>query len=126
MGLVAVGTADLHRAIFVLRDLAYWVELRVGEDIGRGLHIGERYEDRTLLHGPVSTSGKLDRAAARGHPDPLARLDAVTGKFPRVEARRRSRFERIEHIGAARHCTSMPMLQLPPSHQYQRIFVIGH
>src|SRR5665809_145610 len=113
-----MGPANFHRAILVLGDLADGIELRVSKDVGRGLYIGERNEDHTFLHGPVCTSGKLDRAAARCHPDLLARLDAVTYKFPRVEARRRSRLECIEHIGAARHGTSMPMLQLPPGHQY--------
>src|SRR5918994_2963013 len=110
----AVRSLDFHRAEFVFRNLADRIELRIGEDVGGRLHIGERDEHVAFLDAEIGAGGELDRASARGHPDILARLDAVAGKRARMETRGGAGLERIEHIGATGHGAGMPMLELTP------------
>ena len=89
---------DPRGAELVLRDLADRVELRVGQDVGRRLDVGERDEHHALGHRAVDARLELDRAAPGRDPDRLARRHAEPAQLARMQARHRLRLERVEML----------------------------
>ena len=47
--------------------------------------------------------------------------DAERREIERMQRRHRVRLDRVEHFGAARHAARVPVLELPPGDQHERI-----
>src|SRR6202007_476704 len=69
------GRLDLGGAELVLRDLAEWVELRVGQHVGGGFGVAERDEHLARGNGAVAARFQLDRAAPGGDANLFAGSD---------------------------------------------------
>src|SRR5437764_8362919 len=103
---------DARRAIFEFRDLAEWVERRVGQQIGGRLDERERDEHDALWDRVVLARVELDRAAPGRDPDALAGRDPELGDVGAREIGDRPGLERVLHAGASRHRTGWPVREL--------------
>src|SRR5271165_1707228 len=103
---------DLGGAEFVFRDLAEWVELRVGQDIGRRFGIAERDEHLAGRDGAVAARLQFDRATAGGNANLFAGGDAEPAQVGGGEAGGGLGLDLVEHGGTPCYGTRMPVFEL--------------
>src|SRR5262245_6634096 len=115
---------NLCRAELEFRNLAEWIERRVGQDVCCRFHKGKRNEYSAVRDAIVLTRIEFDFAAARGDTHHVARLDSELGKGAARERSNRRRFQCIKDGGTARHRAGVPMLELTPRGQDEWILVI--
>src|SRR6478752_10042569 len=64
-----------NRTVLELRNLAKWIQHRIGQQIRRGLVITERDEHRAARCAFVGERGQRDAASSRGDGDRVAGID---------------------------------------------------
>lgn len=106
---------DLRRAVFEFRDLPERVELRIGQDVGRGLRKSEGNKDHPGWNRLIDARLELDRAAARGDADEITRFYPEPFEIACGQGGDRLRLQVVESLAAPRHRARMPVLELPPS-----------
>src|SRR5690606_18657930 len=100
---------DTSGAELELRDLAEWVELRIGEQVRCSLGEAERDEHHPFRNVPVRSRLELHLAATRRDTDELARSNAEALHLSRMEAGNRLGLQRVELAGASGHGPRVPM-----------------
>ena len=86
---------DAGGAILEFGDFPEWIERRVGEEVRRGLDIGERDEDDAVGDRIVLARRKLDAAAAGRNADRAARREPKPRDLAARQARDRTGLERV-------------------------------
>jgi len=86
-----------------LGDLPEWIECRIGEQVRRRLHIGERDEYHPVGYPVVLSRRELDGGRAGSTPARVAGGKPEACDLAGRETCDRSGLQRIEHAGAPSH-----------------------
>src|SRR6516225_6401208 len=119
-----IDRLDPRGAIFEFRNLAERIERRIGENVGGRFDKGKGNEDYAVGNGVILARCQFDDAAAGRDPDRIARLDAELGDGAARHRGYRARLESVERGGAPRHGAGMPVFELAPGSEDERIVVV--